>query len=103
MLVNDFTKGRLALETQAGANIEAYKELTSDENHDAVIGSRLGVKGGDLVLDLGEGEALFVPCQYIFVCTAVRAKRTTSFSMMFLSPRTEADSKVSMEWGRCFS
>lgn len=35
-----------------------YKKLASDEDDNAAIGGGLGVEGGDLVLDLLEGEGL---------------------------------------------
>lgn len=83
------------------------QELASDEDEHAVVGRGLGVEGRDLVLDLLEGEALWnaknvspaeVPAtsndgargRGVRICTA-------SFSTMALMPRTEADSKVSMD------
>lgn len=86
-------------------SFEAYKELAGDENDDAALDhTGLSIEGRDLVLDLLEGKRLF--CELVRGTLAARQRffiglgRTTSFSTMPLVPRTEADSKVSIDWSR---
>ena len=85
----------------------AYQELSGDEDQDTVVESGLGIEGRDLVLDLLEGETLkrkvsFLPEPYRRVSGIGRQNYlTASFSTIAVAPRTEADSKVSMDCSRC--
>lgn len=86
----------------------SYQELASHQDDDAAIGhGRLGIEGGNLVLDLLEGEGLSKARQQVSANDRNihpeedrQQKHTTSFSTMPVAPRTEADSKVSIDCSR---
>ena len=84
-----------------------YEKGTGNEDNNTVTLGGLGIKSTDLVLDLAEGQALFINwVSYVSFGSAgggipLQGSLTTSFSTIPAAPRTELVSKVSIELSRC--
>ena len=78
---------------------ETYEERACHQNKNTGLTRGLGVESIGAVLDLLEGQVLYVHVSCIR--PQPKATLTWSFSTIAGAPRTPDASNVSIEWGRC--